>query len=132
MSLQDPISDMFTRINNALNAGHVHVSMQDSKLKQNIARVLKAEGYINDFSAYEDEAGRAFLKVILKYHQGKKVIDYLKRISKPGLRIYKGLEGLPKVMGGLGCAIISTSQGVMTDREARKKGIGGEVLGIVA
>ena len=121
MSMSDPIADMLTRIRNGQAAGKAAVRMPASKQKAAIAQVLKDEGYILDFGAAE-----------LKYFQGKPVIDFVKRISRPGLRIYKSREELPKVRGGLGIAIVSTSQGVMTDREARKQGHGGEVVAFVA
>jgi len=126
MSMQDPISDMLTRIRNGQAASKVSVKMPSSKQKVAIATVLKAEGYIADFSVAGDT--KPELEVTLKYFEGKKVIDTLKRVSRPGLRIYKGASDLPKVMAGLGIAIISTSQGVMTDRAARKASIGGEII----
>ena len=126
MSMQDPISDMLTRIRNGQAASKVSVKMPSSKQKVAIAAVLKAEGYITDFVVAGDT--KPELEVTLKYFEGKKVIDTLKRVSRPGLRIYKGANDLPKVMAGLGIAIISTSQGVMTDRAARKASIGGEII----
>jgi len=126
MSMQDPISDMLTRIRNGQAASKVSVKMPSSKQKVAIAAVLKAEGYIADFSVAGDT--KPELEVTLKYFEGKKVIDTIKRVSRPGLRIYKGANDLPKVMAGLGIAIISTSQGVMTDRAARKASIGGEII----
>jgi len=126
MSMQDPISDMLTRIRNGQAASKVSVKMPSSKQKVAIATVLKAEGYIADFSVAGDT--KPELEVTLKYFEGKKVIDTLKRVSRPGLRIYKGASDLPKVMAGLGIAIISTSHGVMTDRAARKASIGGEII----
>jgi len=126
MSMQDPISDMLTRIRNGQAASKVSVKMPSSKQKVAIATVLKAEGYIADFSVAGDT--KPVLEVTLKYFEGKKVIDTLKRVSRPGLRIYKGASDLPKVMAGLGIAIVSTSQGVMTDRAARKASIGGEII----
>lgn len=131
MSMSDPISDLLTRIRNAHMANKVDVSMPASKVKASIAKVLKDEGYINDYSQHEIE-GKATLTIVLKYYEGKAVIDMLKRISRPGLRVYKSTSELPKVMNGLGVAIISTSQGLMTDRAARKAGYGGEVLCYVA
>jgi small subunit ribosomal protein S8 len=125
--MTDPIADMLTRIRNALAAGKVEVSMPQSKQKQAIAQVLKDEGYIADFAASEQN-GKPTLTVTLKYYEGKPVIEKIKRVSRPGLRIYKGKDQLPKVMGGLGVAIVSTSAGLMTDRAARKAGHGGEVL----
>ena len=126
MSMQDPISDMLTRIRNGQAASKVSVKMPSSKQKVAIATVLKAEGYIADFSVAGDT--KPELEVTLKYFEGKKVIDTIKRVSRPGLRIYKGANDLPKVMAGLGIAIISTSHGVMTDRAARKASIGGEII----
>lgn len=125
--MTDPIADMLTRIRNGQRAGKVSVSMPSSKLKQSIANVLKDEGYIADY-AEQDEGGKPSLNVSLKYYEGQPVIDTLKRISRPGLRIYKAKDELPKVMGGLGVAIVSTSKGVMSDRAARAAGEGGEVL----
>jgi small subunit ribosomal protein S8 len=127
MSMTDPIADMLTRIRNALAAGKTDVSMPQSKRKQAIAQLLKDEGYIADFAATEQD-GKPTLKVTLKYYEGKPVIEKIKRVSRPGLRIYKGKDQLPNVMGGLGIAIVSTSAGLMTDRAARKAGHGGEVL----
>lgn len=125
--MTDPIADMLTRIRNGLAAGKKEVTMPHSKQKQAIAKVLKDEGYIADYKQAEAE-GKAVLTVELKYFQGKPVIEKMRRVSRPGLRIYKSKNDLPRVMGGLGVAIISTSQGVMTDRAARKDGHGGEVL----
>ena len=125
--MTDPIADMLTRIRNGLAAGQKEVNMPHSKQKQAIAKVLMDEGYIADYKQDEIE-GKAILNVELKYFNGKPVIDKMRRVSRPGLRIYKSKDDLPKVMGGLGIAIISTSQGVMTDRAARKDGHGGEVL----
>jgi len=127
MSMTDPIADMLTRIRNALTAGKAEVSMPQSKQKMAIAQLLKDEGYISDFAATEQD-GKPMLTVTLKYYEGKPVIEKIKRVSRPGLRIYKGKDQLPKVMGGLGIAIVSTSAGLMTDRAARKAGYGGEVL----
>jgi small subunit ribosomal protein S8 len=124
--MQDPISDMLTRIRNGQAASKVSVKMPSSKQKVAIAKVLKDEGYITDFAVAGDT--KPVLEVTLKYFEGKKVIDTLKRVSRPGLRIYKGANDLPKVMAGLGIAIVSTSQGVMTDRAARKASIGGEII----
>jgi len=126
MSMQDPISDMLTRIRNGQAASKVSVKMPSSKQKVAIATVLKAEGYVTDFVVAGDT--KPELEVTLKYFEGKKVIDTIKRVSRPGLRIYKGATDLPKVMAGLGIAIISTSHGVMTDRAARKASIGGEII----
>lgn len=131
MSMTDPIADMLTRIRNGLAAAKAEVAMPSSKLKKSIAQVLKDEGYISDFSV-QDIDGKPIMKIALKYYEGKPVIDRLDRVSRPGLRIYKPKTDLPKVLGGLGIAIVSTSAGVMTDRAARKAGHGGEVLCIVA
>ena len=131
MSMQDPISDMLTRIRNAQRADKVSVSMPSSKLKTAIANVLKDEGYIEDFKV-EANDGKPTLEIQLKYYAGRPVIERLDRVSRPGLRIYKGSNDIPKVMNGLGVAIVATSKGVMTDRKARAAGIGGEVLCIVA
>jgi small subunit ribosomal protein S8 len=125
--MTDPIADMLTRIRNGQRAGKVAVSMPSSKLKQSIASVLKDEGYVADFQVNE-EAGKPVMSVDLKYYDGQPVIDMLKRISRPGLRIYKASDELPKVQNGLGIAIVSTSKGVMSDRAARAAGEGGEVL----
>ena len=131
MSMTDPIADMFTRIRNAQMIGHTDVAMPASKVKAEIARVLKDEGYIEDFRR-EDVEGKPVLNITLKYYEGRPVIDRLERVSTPGLRVYKRKDQLPKVLGGLGVAIVSTSQGVMTDRAARAAGQGGEVIGVVA
>ena len=130
MSMSDPIADMLTRIRNAQSSEKAQVSMPSSNLKVSIAKVLKDEGYITDYSV--ESGAKPVLTVALKYYQGKPVIDSIQRASRPGLRNYKDKESLPKVNGGLGVAIISTSQGVMTDREARSKGTGGEVLCVVS
>jgi len=127
MSLQDPISDMLTRIRNGLAAGKVRVVMPLSNQKRAIAEVLKSEGYIKDFAVEKDEE-KPQLSVVLKYYGGKPVIDRLQRVSRPGLRVYKGKHELPSVLTGLGVAIISTSHGLMTDRAARAAGYGGEVV----
>lgn len=126
MSMQDPLADMLTRIRNAQQVGKVEVTMPSSKLKINVARVLQEEGYVTGFSVSEDAQPQ--LTVELKYFDGKPVIAELDRVSRPGLRNYSGKDGLPSVRGGLGIAIVSTSKGVMTDRAARAKGVGGEVL----
>ena len=128
MSMQDTVADMLTRIRNGQAAGKVQVDMPSSKLKISIAEVLKSEGYIRDCRVSDDGGPSPVLSIVLKYHQGKPVIASLKRMSRPGLRIYKGRDELPLVMGGLGVAIVSTSEGVMSDRAARQKGHGGEVL----
>ena len=131
MSMQDPIADMLTRIRNGQLAGKVRVMMPMSKLKSSIAGVLKQQGYIRDF-AVEDVQGKEQLAIVLRYFEGKPVIETLQRISRPGLRVYKRKGDLPTVMGGLGIAIISTPKGLMTDRQARAAGHGGEVVCIVA
>jgi len=128
--MQDPIADMFTRLRNGQLASKVAVSMPSSKVRVAIAKVLEAEGYIDGFSV--TEGVKPTLEVTLRYFEGKKVIDTIQRVSRPGLRIYKKKDELPKVMGGLGIAIVSTSKGVMTDRAARKAGMGGEIIGYVA
>ena len=131
MSMSDPIADMLTRIRNAQMVGHTEVVMPASRLKSAIAQVLKDEGYIEDF-ALRVGAVRRELRIGLKYYAGRPVIERLERVSKPGLRIYKGRDDIPRVMNGLGVAILSTSRGVMTDRKARADGVGGEVLCFVA
>jgi len=131
MTMTDPISDLLTRIRNGQMVGKVQVTMPSSKAKQSIAKVLKAEGYIADFEV-QDVDNKPELVITLKYYEGKPVIDHIERISRPGLRIYRGKDELPKVLGGLGIAIISTSQGVMSDRAARAAGHGGEVLCVVS
>ena len=131
MSMSDPISDMLTRIRNAQGSEKPSVAMPASRLKASIAQVLKDEGYIDDF-ALRDSAGKPTLEIVLKYYAGKPVIEKLERVSRPGLRIYRGKTEMPNVMNGLGVAIVSTSRGVMTDRKARGLGVGGEVLCIVA
>ena len=132
MSMTDPIADMLTRIRNGSNVSLVSVSMPSSRLKVAIARVLEEEGYIGGFEVSEQPGNKRDLTVSLKYFDGKPVIEKIQKVSKPGLRIYRGKNELPKVMGGLGVAIVSTSEGVMSDRSARAKGFGGEVLCIVA
>ena len=131
MSMSDPISDMLTRIRNAQSAEKAVVSMPSSKVKVAIAKVLKDEGYVEDFAVREVE-GKATLEIGLKYYAGRPVIERIDRVSKPGLRIYKGVDAIPRVMNGLGVAIVSTPKGVMTDRKARATKVGGEVLCIVA
>jgi small subunit ribosomal protein S8 len=140
MSMSDPIADMLIRIRNAQLVGHANVDMPASKLKAAIAQVLKDEGYIEDF-AIRDKGGdkggkdgglKKELRIGLKYYAGRPVIERLERVSKPGLRVYRGRNDIPRVMNGLGVAILSTSRGVMTDRKARADGVGGEVLCIVA
>jgi small subunit ribosomal protein S8 len=129
--MTDPISDMLTRIRNGQKARKVNVSMPASKAKEAVANVLKDEGYITDFSVSGEGATKE-LSVELKYFEGVPVIERIQRASRPGLRVYRGKEDLPKVLGGLGVAIVSTSAGVMSDRQAREKGIGGEVICIVS
>ena len=131
MSMTDPIADMLTRIRNAQTAQKGAVVMPSSKLKVAIAAVLKDEGYIDDF-AIRENGGKPELDIALKYYSGRPVIERIERISKPGLRVYKGKDDLPRVLNGLGVAIVSTPKGVMTDRKARASNVGGEVLCIVA
>ena len=131
MSMSDPISDMLTRIRNAQMASKATVAMPSSKVKVAISKVLKDEGYIEDYSVATKE-GKAVLEVILKYYAGQPVIERIDRVSKPGLRIYRGVDAIPTVMNGLGVAIVSTPKGVMTDRKARASNTGGEVLCVVA
>ena len=131
MSMTDPIADFLTRIRNGQSSGKAEINAPTSKVKVAIAKVLKDEGYIEDFTATDVE-GKPTLAVQLKYYQGRPVIDRLERISRPGLRVYKGKDELPSVLGGLGVAIVSTSQGVMTDRQARASGHGGEVICVVS
>lgn len=131
MSMSDPIADMLTRIRNAQAVGKASVTMPSSKVKAAIAKVLKDEGYIDDY-AIGGEANKPALNVSLKYYAGRAVIERLERVSKPGLRVYKGRHDIPQVMNGLGVAIISTPQGVMTDRKARASGVGGEIICYVA
>jgi small subunit ribosomal protein S8 len=131
MSMSDPIADMLTRIRNAQLSEKPSTAMASSKLKVSIAQVLKDEGYIEDFSV-RDLAGKPQLEIGLKYYAGRPVIERLERVSKPGLRVYRASKAVPRVMNGLGIAIVSTSQGVMTDRKARGLGVGGEVLCVVA
>jgi small subunit ribosomal protein S8 len=131
MSMSDPIADMLTRIRNAQSVNKLSVSMPASKLKSAIASVLKDEGYIDDFAVLAND-GKPVLSISLKYYAGRPVIEKIDRVSKPGLRVYKGSQNIPKVMNGLGVTILSTSKGVMTDRKAQAAGIGGEVLCVVA
>jgi small subunit ribosomal protein S8 len=131
MSMSDPIADMLTRIRNAQLSETQSVAMPASKVKAAIANVLKDEGYIEDFAVREND-GKPLLEISLKYYAGKPVIETIERVSRPGLRVYKPSRDIPRVMHGLGVAIVSTSQGVMTDRRARGLGVGGEVLCIVA
>ena len=132
MSMTDPIADMFTRIRNAQAMAKATVKMPASKVKTAIVKVLKDEGYVRDFQVSKAENNKAVLEIALKYFEGKPAIDKLDRVSRSGLRVYRGKAALPKVMGGLGIAIISTPAGIMTDAQARAQGIGGEVLGTVA
>ncbi|MGH8461685.1 MAG: 30S ribosomal protein S8 [Stenotrophobium sp.] len=131
MSMNDPISDFLTRIRNGQQAGKKQVVSPSSLMREAIAKVLKEEGYVADFSVTAD-GGKKTIAVTLKYFQGKPVIERIERVSKPSLRIYKGKDELPKVLGGLGIAILSTAKGVVSDRQARAAGHGGEVLCIVA
>jgi small subunit ribosomal protein S8 len=131
MSMTDPIADMLVRIRNAAAVGKPTVKLPSSKIKVAIANVLKDEGYVADLRVTENGA-KAELEIVLKYFEGRPVIDQLKRASRSGLRLYRGKSELPKVLGGLGVAIISTSQGIMTDKQARNAGVGGEVLCYVA
>jgi small subunit ribosomal protein S8 len=131
--MSDPIADMLTRIRNANTAKHDTVDIPSSKMKVSIAEILKKEGYIKDYELVQDEKGFSTIHVTMKYGKDKneKIISGLKRISKPGLRVYANTDELPKVLGGLGIAIISTNKGVLTDKEARKQNVGGEVLAFV-
>jgi small subunit ribosomal protein S8 len=129
--MSDPVADMFTRIRNAQRVEKESVSMPSSRLKVAIAQVLKDEGYIDDF-AVRGQGAKNELEVQLKYYAGRPVIERLERVSRPGLRVYRGRDALPQVMNGLGVAIVTTPKGVMTDRRARASGVGGEVIGYVA
>jgi len=131
MSMTDPISDMLTRIRNAQAVRKPTVNIPSSKLKAALAQVLKDEGYIDGFAVREQD-GKPEIEISLKYYAGEPVIEKIERVSRPGLRIYRGQDDIPRVMNGLGIAIVSTSKGLMTDRKARATGIGGEVLCIVA
>jgi small subunit ribosomal protein S8 len=131
MSMTDPIADMFTRIRNAQLTGKPTVRMPSSKLKQALAKLLKDEGYVRDVQTNQVE-GKPELEIALKYFEGKPVIERLERVSRSGLRVYRGKDALPKVLGGLGISIVSTSSGIMTDAQARSKGLGGEVIATVA
>jgi len=131
MSMSDPIADMLTRIRNAQMAEKVTVAMPSSKIKVALAKVLQDEGYVEGFNIVDDN-GKPTLEIGLKYYADRPVIEKIQRVSRPGLRVYKGSEDIPQVMNGLGVAIVSTSKGLMTDRKARANGIGGEVLCIVA
>lgn len=132
MSMSDPIADMLTRIRNGQNVNMESVMMPSSKKKEAIASVLQDEGYIEGFEVEVAPGNKSTLTVNLKYFEGRPVIDYIQRVSRPGLRIYRGKGELPKVLGGLGVAIISTSKGVMSDRAARSQGYGGEVICVVS
>lgn len=131
MSMSDPIADLLTRIRNAQMVSKTTVSLPSSKVKIAIAQVLKDEGYIDGFRV-KDEAGKTELEITLKYYAGRPVIERIERVSRPGLRVYKGHDALPSVLNGLGVAIVTTPKGVMTDRKARASGVGGEVLCYVA
>jgi len=132
MSMTDPIADMLTRIRNAQAMGKQNVQMPASRVKLAIAELLKAEGYVEDVATAEAGPGKKVLSLKLKYSRGKPVIEKLERVSRPGLRKYRGNDALPSVLGGLGIAIVSTSKGLMTDAKARSEGLGGEVLCLVA
>jgi small subunit ribosomal protein S8 len=131
MSMSDPIADMLTRIRNAQMVEKVSVALPASKVKQAIAQVLKEEGYIDDFRVTSED-GKPTLEITLKYYAGRPVIERIERVSRPGLRVYRGTKAIPQVMNGLGVAIVTTPRGVMTDRKARATGVGGEVLCYVA
>jgi small subunit ribosomal protein S8 len=131
MSMTDPIADLLTRIRNGQSARKAEITMDSSKVKTAIVRVLKDEGYVADFRI-ANEGSKTLLTIGLKYYEGRPVIDRLERVSRPGLRIYRGKDELPKVLGGMGTVIVSTPKGVMTDKQARSIGQGGEVLCIVA
>lgn len=132
MSMTDPIADMLTRVRNAQAVGFETVRMPSSKIKQAIAKVLAEEGYVDRYEVEEQPGNKRELVIWLRYFEGRPVIEELRRISRPGLRVYKNKDELPNVLGGLGIAIVSTSEGVMTDRAARSKGRGGEVLCVVS
>ncbi|MBK1703225.1 30S ribosomal protein S8 [Halochromatium glycolicum] len=132
MSMSDPIADMLTRIRNGQARGKITISMPLSKKKRAVADLLKDEGYIADASVEDDENGKPQLILKLKYYRGRPVIEHLKRVSRPGLRIYRGKDELPRVWAGLGVAIVSTSKGLMSDRAARQAGHGGEIIAYVA
>ena len=127
MSMTDPIADMLTRVRNGLRAEKATVAIPGSRVKVSIAAVLKDEGYITDYKV-DDGGAKSTLEITLKYYQGGPVIDELKRISRPGRRVYRSMQDLPTVNGGLGIAIVSTSHGIMSERAARKVGVGGEVI----
>jgi small subunit ribosomal protein S8 len=132
MSMSDPIADMLTRIRNAQGVEKTSVTMPSSKLKVAIAQVLKDEGYIDGFAVKSQAGSKTELEIALKYYAGRPVIERIERVSRPGLRVYRGRHDIPQVQNGLGVAIVTTPQGVMTDRKARQAGIGGEVLCVVA
>ena len=132
MSMTDPIADFLTRIRNGQASGKTEIAAPSSRIKLALAKVLKDEGYIEDFAVDDGESMKPTVNVRLKYYQGRPVIDRLERVSRPGLRVYRAKDELPKILGGMGVAIISTSRGVMSDREARAAGHGGEVLCIVS
>lgn len=132
MSMTDPIADMIVRIKNAAAVGKPTVQMPSSKTKVAIAKVLKDEGYILDAKVNDGEGAKPVLEVVLKYYEGRPVIERIQRVSRSGLRQYRGKDALPKILNGLGIAIISTSKGIMTDRQARAAGVGGEVICLVA
>jgi len=132
MSMTDPIADMFTRIRNAQAMAKATVKMPASKVKTAIVKVLKDEGYVRDFQVSKAENNKSVLEIALKYFEGKPAIDKISRVSRSGLRVYRGKDELPSVMAGLGIAIVSTPAGIMSDAQARAKGVGGEVLGTVA
>jgi small subunit ribosomal protein S8 len=132
MSMTDPIADMFTRIRNAQASAKATVRMPASKMKVAIVQLLKDEGYVRDFQVSKLERNKSVLEIALKYFEGRPAIERIDRVSRSGLRVYRGKDALPKVMGGLGVAIISTPAGIMTDAQARAKGVGGEVIATVA
>jgi small subunit ribosomal protein S8 len=132
MTMTDPIADMLTRVRNASSAMHDEVLIPSSKIKENIARILVDEGYVDSYEVSSGDNGHSVIKIRLRYSEEReRVISGIRRISKPGRRVYRGAQELPRVLGGLGVAIISTSQGLMTDRQARKSKVGGEVLAYV-
>ena len=131
MTMQDPIADMLTRVRNAQAARKAEVAMPESKQRVAIAEVLKREGYIEDFRSEANDALRT-LTITLKYFEGRPVIEDLRRVSRPGLRVYRAKDAIPKVRGGLGVTVLSTSRGVLTDREARRQGLGGEIICYIA
>jgi len=131
MSMTDPIADLLTRIRNGQSSGKTHVSLASSGIKESVLEVLKSEGYVASYRK-ESDGAKDTLTVELKYHSGAPVIENIQRVSKPGCRVYRGKDDLPTVMGGLGVAIVSTSRGVMSDRQARAEGHGGEVLCVVS